>query len=108
MSQFIKLCKISDIKQGKAKSFIIDDLEIAIINLDSKFFALSNVCPHQHTRIVNNTEAIIEGENIVCPMHGWTFEIKTGKPVYGSGKLKCFEVEIRNDEIWIKLEDEQI
>ncbi len=107
MSRAVKLCKISEIKQGKAKSFKIDDLEIALINLGSKFFALSNICPHQHTQIVNHTEAIIEGENIVCPMHGWTFEIKTGKPVYGSGRLKSFEVEIRNDEIWVKLDDEQ-
>ena len=35
------------------------------------------------------------------------FEIKTGKPVYGSGRLKTFEVLIKNDEIWIKIEDEQ-
>lgn len=108
MSREIKLCKTSEIIQGQAKSFKINELEIAIVNLGSKFFALSNICPHQHTRIVNHTGAIIEGENIVCPMHGWTFEIRTGKPVYGSGRLKKFEVEIRNDEIWIKLDDEQI
>ncbi len=108
MLKEIKLCKVSDIKSGKAKAFKIDDFEIAVINLNSKFFALSNICPHQHTKIVNGSDAIIEGENIVCPMHGWTFEIKTGKPVYGSGQLKKFDIEVKNDEIWVKLSDGQI
>jgi len=107
MQKAVKLCKISELKQGKAKSFKIDDFDIALVNLNSKIYALSNICPHQHTRIVNGNDAIIEGENIVCPMHGWTFEIKTGKPVYGSGKLKIFEVEIKNDEIWVKIDDGQ-
>jgi len=107
MEKEIKLCKISEVKPGKAKSFKIDQQEIAIVNLNSEFFALSNICPHQHTKIVNGTDAIIEAEKIICPMHGWTFEIKTGKPVYGSGRLKTFEVLIKNDEIWIKIEDEQ-
>ncbi|MEN3037787.1 MAG: Rieske (2Fe-2S) protein [Candidatus Kryptonium sp.] len=106
MPKEVKICKTSDIRPGKAKSFQIDNVEIAIINLNSKFFALSNICPHQHTKIVNSTDAIIEGENIICPMHGWTFEIKSGKPVYGSGKLKTFEIVLKNDEIWIKIEDE--
>jgi nitrite reductase/ring-hydroxylating ferredoxin subunit len=105
MPKEIKLCKITDVK--RAKSFKIEeDFEIAIVNLNSNFFAISNICPHQHTRIVNGSEAIIEGENIICPMHGWTFEVKTGKPVYGSGRLKTFEVNIKNNEIWIKLDDD--
>ncbi|CUT03621.1 3-phenylpropionate/trans-cinnamate dioxygenase ferredoxin subunit [Candidatus Kryptobacter tengchongensis] len=107
MAREIKLCKISDIRSGKARSFKIDDLEIAVINLNSKFFALSNICPHQHTKVVNGSEAIVEGENIICPMHGWTFEIKTGKAIHGSGRLETFEVFLKNDEIWIKIEDEQ-
>jgi nitrite reductase/ring-hydroxylating ferredoxin subunit len=104
MPKEIKLCKITDVK--RAKSFKIEDFEIAIVNLNSNFFAISNICPHQHTRIVNGSEAIIEDENIICPMHGWTFEVKTGKPVYGSGRLKTFEVNIKNNEIWIKLDDD--
>ena len=104
MPKEIKLCKITEVK--KARAFKIDDFEIALVNLNSNFFAISNICPHQHTRLVNGSEAIIEGGNIICPMHGWTFEIKTGKPVYGSGRLKTFKVAVENNEIRIKLEDE--
>jgi nitrite reductase/ring-hydroxylating ferredoxin subunit len=108
MSKELKICKVSEIKTGKAKSFKIEEFEIAIVNLNSNFYAISNICPHQHTKIVNGSDAIIEGENIVCPMHGWSFEIKTGKPVYGSGRLKTFELKIKNDEIWLIIEDGQI
>jgi len=97
----IKLCRPNEIPNGKAKSFNIDEGEVSVVNLNGKFFAVSNICPHQRARLVNGTGGIIEGENIICPMHGWTYNVKTGKPVYGEGKLKTYKIEISNGEIWL-------
>lgn len=97
----VKLCSLSDIPVGKAKSFNIDGEEISVVNLGGKIFAVSNICPHQHARLVNGTGGIIEGETIICPMHGWSYDVKTGKPVYGEGKLKTYTIEISNGKIWL-------
>jgi len=49
---------------------------IAIFNLDGKFYATDDTCPHEGGPLASG---FIEGENVTCPWHGATFHIKSGK-----------------------------
>ena len=52
-------------------------VEIAVFKIDSKVFALSNICPHQHTALIY--DGFVEDGCVVCPAHGWKFNLRTGK-----------------------------
>jgi nitrite reductase/ring-hydroxylating ferredoxin subunit len=42
-------------------------------------------------------------------MHGWSFDVRTGKAVTGSGRLKTLEVRMDKNSVWVKkLEDESM
>lgn len=55
---------------------------------------LSRRCPH-----AGDTVELEESE-LVCPMHGWTFEVRTGRcHNVPSAQLKAFEVELREGRL---------
>jgi phenylpropionate dioxygenase-like ring-hydroxylating dioxygenase large terminal subunit len=42
---------------------------------DGRFRAFLNVCRHRGMRLVENTAAAIGRKSIVCPYHGWTYQL---------------------------------
>ena len=98
---FQKICTNSSIKDREGKRFIIDDVEVAVFKVDGEIFALSNVCPHQHTKVIY--DGYIENGCVVCPVHGWMFNLKTGKMPSCNAGLDSFPVKIINDQVYVKV-----
>jgi nitrite reductase/ring-hydroxylating ferredoxin subunit len=42
-------------------------------------------------------------------MHGWSFDLRSGKAVRGSGHLNILEVRVDSNTVWVKMpeDDEQ-
>ena len=89
---YTKLCKISDLKENQGKRFIVDDIEVAVFKIDGEVFALSNICPHQHTALIY--DGFVEDGCVVCPAHGWMFDLKTGKQPTGASGLDTYPTKI--------------
>ena len=58
--------------------YLEDDTVVAIYNLEGEYFATSDVCTHGQAFL---SEGDIRGDEIVCPFHEGSFEIRTGEPV---------------------------
>jgi nitrite reductase/ring-hydroxylating ferredoxin subunit len=50
--------------------------EIVIGKMDNKSFAFNNICPHRGASLTKGT---LHGNNIVCYMHGYEYNVFTGK-----------------------------
>ena len=96
---FTKLCKITELKENHGKRFLVDDVEVAVFKIGEEVFALSNICPHQHTALIY--DGFVENEFVVCPAHGWMFNLKTGKQPTGSRGLDSYPVKIIDDEVYV-------
>lgn len=101
ISGFDRICSMSDLSENEGKRFIINDTEIAIFKVNNRIFALNNVCPHQHTALIY--DGFIEDGCVVCPAHGWMFDLATGKTPMGSRSLDTYESKIINNEIFVKV-----
>jgi nitrite reductase/ring-hydroxylating ferredoxin subunit len=53
-----------------------DGPSIAIYNLDGSYFATDNLCTHGDASLA---EGVVDGDTIMCPFHGGTFDIRTGE-----------------------------
>lgn len=95
---YTKVCTVSEIKENQGKRFLINDVDLAVFKVNDEIFVLGNVCPHQHTTIIY--DGIIEDGCVVCPAHGWMFNLKTGKQPTGARGLDTFPVKIINDEVF--------
>ena len=98
---FTFICSMDELKESIGKKFIINDIEIAIFKINSEVFAVSNICPHQQTHLI--FDGFIEDEFVVCPAHGWKFNLRTGKKDSGSNGLQVYPVEIADDRIFVKV-----
>lgn len=95
------MCKVSDLKEKTGRRFMVDDVEVAVFKVDGKIYALSNICPHQHTSLMY--DGFIEDGCVVCPVHGWEFNLETGKMKTGSRGLEIFPVKVTGDEVFLKV-----
>ena len=95
------VCSLNDLKENIGSRFIIDDIEIAVFKIEDKVFAVSNICPHQHTALIY--EGIIEDWCVVCPVHGWMFDLQTGNKKSGRRGLDSYPVKINKGEVFVKV-----
>ncbi len=99
-----KVARLRDLKERKGKLVCIDGEEIALFNIEGKIFAVGNVCPHQHFSKLH--EGALDGKTLTCPMHGWSYDLESGKSINADGKLKTFAVEIRGDDVFLSRQED--
>ena len=100
---FERICSLDDLKENSGRRFIVNNVDIAVFLINKKIYVLSNICPHQHSALIY--DGFIENEFVVCPAHGWMFNLKTGKTNSGSKGLETYESIVVEDEVYAKVED---
>ncbi len=107
------IAQAADIPPGERKVVTIGKREIGVFNVDGKFYALRNICPHRgaplcHGRVrplmtapdVYQVESEREGEILKCPWHQWEFDIQTGQALYDEMlRVKTYEARQEGDAI---------
>ncbi len=106
MEAFEKICCLENLNERQGKRFIIDDIEIAVFKVDGEVFALNNVCPHQHTTVIY--DGYIVNGCVVCPVHGWMFNLKTGKMPSCNAGLDSYQVKIIDNQVHIKITKKEL
>ena len=101
MEGFYFVCKENVLKEKVGKKFLINDVEIALFKVDGKIYALNNLCPHQHSALIY--DGFIEEGHVVCPAHGWEFNLKTGNTRSGCRGLDAYEVKVEDGKIYAKV-----
>jgi len=101
MAEFREICKESEIPPGTGKAFTIGRDEIGIFNLNGRFYAIDNLCPHEGGPLA---EGQVEGEIVTCPLHGWRLKITTGESLELPGVcISVFEVKVENGKVFVKV-----
>jgi nitrite reductase/ring-hydroxylating ferredoxin subunit len=103
---FTKICKLSDLKENIGKRFLINDVDVAVFKVNGEVFIVSNTCPHQHTSVIY--DGFIERDCVVCPAHGWMFNLKTGKQPTGAKGLDTFSTKIIDDEVYAIISSKEL
>ena len=84
--------KTTDIKVGSAKSYLVAGVSVLVTQPKKGVFkAFKGVCTHQ-----GGSLSSVTGKNIVCPLHGASFDSTSGKPTGGpaSTGLRGYKVTV--------------
>ncbi len=76
MTDWVDVAHKDAIKPGEYRVVDVDDVEIAVFNVEGMFYALEDVCTHDGAEL---TGGPVEGDQVVCPRHGARFCIRTGE-----------------------------
>ncbi len=100
MPEFVTVATTDEVKAGERIVVEVDDHYIAIFNVDSRYYAIEDVCTHDNGPLAEGT---LEGTTIECPRHGARFDITTGK-VLSMPAVKDvprYQLQINGDNIQI-------
>ncbi len=74
----VKVAKAKDIPLGKMKHVEVDGVEILIANVEGKFYAVGDRCPHLHAKV---SEGTLIDRVVTCPRHLSSFDVTTGRVI---------------------------
>jgi nitrite reductase/ring-hydroxylating ferredoxin subunit len=101
MSDPIKIAETSDLQPGEGKIIRVNGRELALFNVDGTFHCIDNVCPHQGGPL---GDGHLEGTTVSCPLHGWKFDVTTGKcSLIPSAEVDSFECTVDGNDVQVTL-----
>jgi nitrite reductase (NADH) small subunit len=101
VTDYVDVGAVADIPAGRPAMRIVGDRKIALCRTASGIHALDNTCPHRGGPL---SEGDLIGEELVCPWHLWSFDVKTGDcPGSTSVGVAAHDVKIEGDRILVKL-----
>lgn len=100
--EFEKAASIEEFRETTVKVVQVGKHEIALFQVDGRYYAVSNVCPHRGGPI---GEGRLEDLEITCPWHDWGFDLRTGECVINPAAcLDRFEVKLEGEAVLVSTE----
>ena len=104
MSRYIKIAGVDDVPRVSGKKIKVNGKSIALFKHKNNIYAIRNSCPHQGADLA---DGYISESKVVCPLHRWSFDLKTGAFVGNENiRIPTYEVKVENNDVYILLEDE--
>ncbi|MFC6882573.1 MULTISPECIES: Rieske (2Fe-2S) protein [Actinomadura] len=110
----------SDFREGDRKLVQVAGRTVGVFRVEGRFYAYENTCLHQggpvcEGRYFPKMTAVVTGDgrvlgekydesepHLVCPWHGWEFDLRTGEFCGDrSKKLRSYTVETEGDEVYV-------
>jgi nitrite reductase (NADH) small subunit len=99
MEGFQKVAQLEDLAPGRSKKVTVNGRAIALFNVDGKFYAIHNSCPHEGGPLADGR---LKGYVVACPWHDLAFDIRNGQGTDGGGYcVGSYEVRVEGTDIWV-------
>jgi nitrite reductase/ring-hydroxylating ferredoxin subunit/multimeric flavodoxin WrbA len=104
--KFRYLCLTTDVPLSKSRSFSIRNakgtkIEIAVFNIDGKYYVISNTCKHVGGPL---SQGLLKEKIVTCPWHGWKYSIVDGKsPHKGGDSVNSYKAKVVGRKLYVNL-----
>ncbi len=107
MAEFHKIAADSEVAPGEARQYTVEGRPVALCNVDGEFHAFEDICTHQ---FVHLTEGGLEDGRIRCPLHGATFDVRSGeaKSLPAVKPVPKHEVKVEDGNVYVALNPKQV
>jgi len=103
MALRVKVCSVGDVAEGQLRAFQVEGVTwpVIVTMIAGELIATAGVCPHEDASLKNGW---LDGDKIVCPGHGYEFDMHTGRCRHDPGlELRRYRITQIFDEIWVDL-----
>ena len=93
MTHYIEVCTVDELKRDYYRIVEIESLRVAVYCHDDGIYAFEDLCTHNPCPLSGGP---IEGDEIICMMHGARFNIKNGEVTMPPARknLRTFPVSV--------------
>ena len=97
----VNVAAVTEIPPGEGRVFEVKGRTLAVFNVDGRFYATDNECPHRGGPL---GEGELDGAVIRCPWHAWRWDVTTGANVNNPAvKIACFPVTVEAGTILVEV-----
>ncbi|NND93962.1 MAG: Rieske 2Fe-2S domain-containing protein [Flavobacteriales bacterium] len=83
---------------------LVDNVDLVVVRYDDKVSVLYGRCLHRGALM---SDGSIEGDNLICGVHGWDYRYDTGVSEYNNEEvLQKFTADVEDG--WVRVDDEEI
>jgi 3-phenylpropionate/trans-cinnamate dioxygenase ferredoxin subunit len=95
---FVVVVPVGQIEEKSFSAFEVNGTDLVICRFRDEYFAVENMCSHALARF---NEGKLRGHRIMCPLHGATFDIRTGActGAPATRPIRSFPLRIRDGQI---------
>jgi nitrite reductase (NADH) small subunit len=87
---------VSAIPLGEGRTFAAGGERIAVFRARSgELFAVEADCPHKGGPLA---DGLLGGTTLICPLHAWKFDLRSGRALMGDCGLRTFSVRVDEAE----------
>jgi nitrite reductase (NADH) small subunit len=99
---FVRVAATADVAVGQGALLDVKGVTLALFNAGSgRFHATSPLCPHEDGPLA---EGWLEGDVVVCPWHGFDFELASGRcRVDEALSITVYPVRVVGDDVEVDL-----
>lgn len=101
MAGFVTVAKVSELGPGEARLVTAGTRKLALFNIAGTFYAIDNACKHRGGPLC---EGELEGSTVICPWHGWEYDVRTGHCESGGAHVNSYPIQLQGDEIQVAVE----
>jgi len=107
MSEFIPVCKVSDMPDPGKTVVEVEDRLVALFRVGDEFWAIDDLCTHDGGPLA---EGELVDHVIICPRHGARFDIRTGRALSmpATRATVAHEVKMEGGEVFVRLREEPL
>jgi nitrite reductase (NADH) small subunit len=71
----LKVLDLAALPLGRVELVTVNGEDVALYRRGDEIFAIGNQCPHQGGNLCDGD---VEGDIVICPLHGWEFDLRSG------------------------------
>jgi methylamine---glutamate N-methyltransferase subunit C len=99
MKKPIQIKSFSELKDREPAYALVKNLDLVIVKYNEYVSVLYGRCLHRGALMADGH---VEGDNLICGVHGWDYRIDTGVSEYNNSEvLHKFTSEIKENAVWI-------
>lgn len=96
----VPVALLDDLPSDAARHVKVGKNDIALARVGDEVFALSNLCRHVFGPL---SEGFVEGYHLVCPWHGWRYDVRDGTTDHPNADVRTFPVTVRDGMVHISV-----
>ena len=99
--RLVTVARVGDVPPGAARPVRAGEVELALYNVDGRFYATQSQCLHLKGPLGDGD---VEGPVVTCPWHGWQYDVRTGENEFDRAiRLETFEVVVEDGDVKVLL-----
>lgn len=98
-----RVASLAELRAARRMKVRAGGADVLLVRVDDEVFACGNVCAHQHFSLLH--AGTMEGHLVTCPMHGWTYDVRTGASTGGEGRVPVYPVRLAGDDVLVLVKE---